>query len=69
MGGFLSLRKMYTGRSLEQKISNYKSDKTFHEKLPNELKTAVEDPIKTVIKRKFDTVNENANIVRKRLNT
>ena len=46
----------------------YDSDKTFHEKIPNELKTSVEDPIKTVIKRNLDTVNENANIVRKRLN-
>ena len=50
------------------KISNHDSDKTFHEKIPNELKTSVEDPIKTVIKRNLDTVNENANIVRKRLN-
>jgi len=45
---------------------NNDSDKTFHEKIPNELKTSVEDPIKTVIKRNLDTVNENANIVRKR---
>ena len=50
------------------KVSNHDSDKTFHEKIPNELKTSVEDPIKTVIKRNLDTVNENANIVRKRLN-
>ena len=50
------------------KVSNHESDKTFHEKIPNELKTSVEDPIKTVIKRNLDTVNENANIVRKRLN-
>ena len=50
------------------KVSNHGSDKTFHEKIPNELKTSVEDPIKTVIKRNLDTVNENANIVRKRLN-
>lgn len=58
----------FSNRPGSTDFSNHQSDKTFHEKLPNELKTAVEDPIKTVIKRKLDTVNENANIVRKRYN-
>lgn len=69
-GWFWKLKKPLTKikkKSLT-KVSNHDSDKTFHEKIPNELKTSVEDPIKTVIKRNLDTVNENANIVRKRLN-